>query len=182
MSSVELQTRRLRLVPCADEHLDGLCAIDSDPEVMRYITGKPETREETRAVIERVKACWHRWGYSWWSFLELSTGQLVGAGCIQNLRRGGSDPDPDCPLEIGWRIRRDRWRCGLASEAATAMADFAFDRLHTNVLLAVCDAENAASRGVMVKLGMRYRGMEEWYERQLATYELTRAARNKDRG
>ena len=175
MSNVELQTRRLRLVPCADEHLDGLNAIDSDPEVMRYITGKPETREETRAVIERVKARWHRWGYSWWSFIERATGEVVGAGCIQNLRRSGTDPDPECPLEIGWRIRRDRWRRGLALEGAIAMADFAFDSLHADPLLAVCHAENVASSGVMVKLGMRFRGMEQWYAQQLATYELTQA-------
>jgi RimJ/RimL family protein N-acetyltransferase len=174
--SQDLRTRRLWLVPCTDEHLDGLSAIDSDPEVMRYITGRPETREETRNVIERVKARWRKWGYSWWSFVELSTREVVGAGCIQNLRRSGADPDPDCPLEIGWRIRRDRWRQGLAIEAAIAMADFAFEALHAELLLAVCHAENTASRAVMVKLGMRYRGMEQWYAQSLATYEILSAA------
>ena len=53
------------------------------------------------------------------------------------------------------------------------MADFAFARLHAEVLYAVCDPENAASSSVMVKLGMRYRGVEDWYARKLATYEVT---------
>lgn len=171
---VELQTPRLHLVPCADEHLDGLCAIDSDPEVMRYITGRPYSREETVAAIERVKARWRRWGYSWWSFFERSSAELVGSGCIQNLRRSGTDPDPDCPLEIGWRLRRDKWKQGFAIEAAGAMAAFAFDTLQAQVLLAVCIPENAASSRVMQRLGMRYRGIEEWYARSLATYEITR--------
>ncbi|HEY4082371.1 MAG TPA: hypothetical protein VGM81_16895 [Burkholderiaceae bacterium] len=40
----------------ADEHFDGLFVMNSDAEAMRYITGKPDTPEDTRAVIERVKA------------------------------------------------------------------------------------------------------------------------------
>jgi RimJ/RimL family protein N-acetyltransferase len=58
-----LTTPRLRLEPITDAHLAGLHAMNSDPEVMRYITGKPETYEETRQVIERVKGRWRDIGY-----------------------------------------------------------------------------------------------------------------------
>jgi RimJ/RimL family protein N-acetyltransferase len=174
--ATELETRRLVLVPCRDEHLNGLSAMNSDPEVMRYISGRPETLSETRAMIERVKERWAKTGYSWWTFIERQSGEIVGAGCIQNLRRGGAGPDTDCPLEIGWRVRRDKWAQGLATEAARAMGDFAFFRLHADVLYAVCDPENVASSSVMLKLGMRYRGLEDWYERKLATYEVTAQA------
>jgi RimJ/RimL family protein N-acetyltransferase len=171
-----LETERLLLVPCSDEHLSGLSAINSDPAVMRYISGRPETLAETQMMIDRVKARWARWGYSWWTFIEHHSGEIVGAGCIQNLRRGGADPDPDCPLEIGWRIRRDKWAQGLATEAARVMADFAFVRLHADSLYAVCDPDNGASMSVMMKLGMRYRGLEDWYARQVTTYEVAAEA------
>lgn len=171
--NIELTTARLRLVPCADEHLDGLHALNSDPEVMRYITGRPETRLETQATIDRVKARWAKWGYSWWSVFELTSGELVGAGCIQNLRRQGADPDPSCPLEVGWRVRRDRWRQGIAIEAALAMTAFAFERLRAEVLYAVCHPENKASVAVMSRLGMQYRGLEDWYAQKVTTYEIT---------
>ncbi|HYP30622.1 MAG TPA: GNAT family N-acetyltransferase, partial [Burkholderiaceae bacterium] len=65
-----LTTARLRLEPMADAHLDGLNALNADPEVMRYISGQPETRAETQAIIERVKARWADVGYSWWTFFE----------------------------------------------------------------------------------------------------------------
>ena len=169
----ELATERLRLLPCIDEHLDGLHAIDSDPQVMRYITGRPYTRAETANVIERVKARWATVGYSWWSFIESASGQIVGAGCVQNLRHSGSEPDLTCPIEIGWRVRRDKWRQGIASEAAQAMAQFAFQRLGIEVLYAVCNPENQASMAVMKKLGMRRRGLEGWYAQQLMVYEMT---------
>lgn len=169
----ELMTERLRLVPCIDDHLDGLNAMNSDPEVMRYITGRPESRADTQAMIERVKARWAKWGYSWWTILELQSEEIVGAGCIQNLRREGPEPDPNCPLEIGWRVRRDRWGQGIATEAARVMAAFAFTQLEAGTLYAVCQPENAASIAVMLKLGMHYRGMEDWYAQKVAAYEMT---------
>ena len=89
-----LATPRLRLEPCELGHLDGLQAVDGDPQVMRFITGSPETRDQTRAVIERVQARWARWGHSWWTFIALDTNEVLGAGCIQHLRRGGDEPDP----------------------------------------------------------------------------------------
>jgi RimJ/RimL family protein N-acetyltransferase len=168
-----LTTTRLRLEPFDDAHVDGLNAINSDLEVMRFLGGRAETLDETVAVVERVKARWAEYGFSWWSFIERVSGQIVGAGCIQHLRRSGSAPDPTCPLEVGWRLRRDRWRQGLATEAAVAMTDFAFHTLRTEVLYAVCRPGNTASELVMKRLGMRCRGTEIWYDAEMTTYEIT---------
>ena len=110
-----LTTERLRLEPFTDDHLDGLFALNTDPAVMRYITGRPDTRDETQAGIERVKAHWAEWGYSWWSFFDRATGEIIGSGCIQHLGR-----DKANPLEIGWRLRQTCWGQGYASEAARA--------------------------------------------------------------
>ena len=71
-----LSSARLRLVPMNDSHFDGLFAMNSDPAVMRYITGKPDTPADTLAMIERVKARWLDCGYSWWSFLSWTASKL----------------------------------------------------------------------------------------------------------
>ncbi len=163
-----LTTSRLRLVPCTDDHFEGLHDMNRDPEVMRYISGKAETPEGTREFIERVKARWADWGYSWWSFFELETALIVGAGAIQHLGR-----DKANPIEIGWRLRRDRWGRGYASEAAQAMAAFAFDTLKVPLLSAICQPANTASSHVMEKLGMHYRGEERWYDMDCAVYGMT---------
>jgi RimJ/RimL family protein N-acetyltransferase len=168
--TIILTTARMRLEPWTDAHLDGLHAMNSDPDVMRHITGEPQTLEQTRASIERVQARWLEWGYSWWSFFELGTERIIGAGCIQHL--GG---DAKNPLELGYRLVRDKWRQGLASEAARAMATFAFDALAANELRAICDPANDASAKVMRRLGMTYRGIERWHERDLAVYAIDRA-------
>ena len=171
-----LTTPRLRLEPYTDAHFDGLHAMNSDPEVARYLSGMPETREETLAVIERTKARWRDLGYSWWAFIDRESGALVGAGCLQNLRREMTPvPDPDCPLEIGWRLRRDAQGRGLATEAATAIVDFAFDVRRADELMAVCNPENTASASVMARLGMQHLGLQRWYGKDATTYWIDAA-------
>lgn len=169
-----LDTERLSLVPFTDDHLDGLSAMNSDREVMRYISGRPETRDETVVFVERVKQRWIEFGYSWWSFIEKDSGELIGAGALQNLRREATaSPDPSCPLEIGWRLRRDYWHMGMATEAAQAITGFAFDTVHADELYAVCHPDNVASIHVMQRLGMQYTGLQTWYGKTLATYQIT---------
>jgi RimJ/RimL family protein N-acetyltransferase len=169
-----LTTSRLRLEPFTEGHLAGLNNVNSNPDVMRYLSaGRPETLEETRAVIERVVKRWVEVGYSWWAIIERETDEIIGAGAIQNLRREATlAPDLACPLEIGWRLRRDRWGQGLAVEAARAMGDFAFKELNAREFLAVCDPANTASANVMKRLGMREVGIQRWYGKDLLTYRI----------
>jgi RimJ/RimL family protein N-acetyltransferase len=49
---------------------------------------------------------------------------------------------------------------------------FAFDDLKAPLLCAVCHPDNAASARVMQRMGMRYRGLERWYDLD-AVYEIT---------
>ena len=169
LASIILETARLRLEPWAPAHLDGLSAMASDPRVMHYLSGV-KSREETAVSIERQQEKWAAHGFGWWSFLDKATGDLVGAGCIQHLAGNVENP-----LEVGWRLRSERWGQGYATEAARSMGSFAFDQLKVPVLTAVAVPENTASRRVMERLGMRFRGIEHWYDMDVATYEITAA-------
>lgn len=174
-----LHTQRLRLEPFAPVHLGGLQQMNSHPEVYRFLSGQPETPEQTAQGIARVQRCWAAWGTSWWAFVHLQSQQVVGAGCIQYLRHELAPPtDPNSllgnPLEIGWRLHPDFWRQGLASEAAERMAAFAFERFPITELLAVRRPENVKSGRVMDRLGMHFRGLESWYGMTLATHVLSR--------
>lgn len=170
MPSTILTTARLRLEPVDDHHFDGLRSINGDPDVMRYITGRPETPDETAAFVARHKAKWAELGYAWWAFIEHDSGELVGTGAIQHLER-----HPGNPLELAWRLRPDRQGKGYATEAALAMARFAFERLNAAELRAVCHQENLASSAVMRRIGMRYRGIERWYETEVAAFGMAPA-------
>ena len=169
-----LTTERLRFEPFDERHLDGLQAMNGDPEVQRYLLGRPETPEETLASIGRVKARWATLGYSWWALIEhdgseRDSGELVGAGCIQHLGH-----DPANPHEIGWRLRRDRWGMGLASEAARELVRHGFEGLRVPLLCAIRHQDNVGSARVMDKLGMRYAGLQNWGGEDVAVHQLER--------
>jgi RimJ/RimL family protein N-acetyltransferase len=152
-------------------HLEGLQTLNSDPVVMRYITGQPETRDGTIAMIQRVQARWAEFGHSWWSFIRHDNGDLIGCGCVQHLAR-----NPENPLELGWRLRQDSWGQGYASEAARHMARFGFGVIGAPLLCAVCHPDNTPSSTVMERLGMGYVGMGHWYDMDLKRYDMSAEA------
>jgi RimJ/RimL family protein N-acetyltransferase len=166
-----LHTARLRLEPLSEAHLDGIHAMNADPEVMRYLGGRPETRDETRAMIARVQARWAAWGYGWWALVDTASGTVIGAGGIQHL-----DFDPALPHEAGWRLRRDRWGMGLASEAAHAILGHAFDALAAPRVCATRHPGNLDSQRLMERLGMVAVGMHGAGPHAEALHEITRAS------
>jgi RimJ/RimL family protein N-acetyltransferase len=174
-----LNTARMHLEPITLQHLDGLCSTNSHIEVMRYISGQPETRNETEASIAIIQRCWSAWDTGWWAFIEPANGRVAGAGCIQYAHREAELPAKfesvrSNPLEIGWRLHPDFWHQGFASEAAARMATFAFESLAAPEIIAMRHPDNAASAGVMDRLGMLYRGQEVWYGEVCPTYVLSR--------
>lgn len=64
--------------------------------------------------------------------------------------------------EIGWVIRADRWGEGLATEAAAASLADAFVRVGLPRILSWTLPANAASRRVMEKCGLDFRGETDW--------------------
>ncbi|PYG49781.1 MULTISPECIES: GNAT family N-acetyltransferase [Pantoea] len=165
---MELETTRLRLEPFELAHFDGLRAMESDPEIMRYISnGVVKTPEETLTSIERVQSRWQQYGFSWWAMREKESGEIVGACCLQHLAN-----QDGAPLEIGWRLNANYHGKGFATEAAQAIVKFAVEQVGVKYLVAVADPENAASQKVMQRLGMTYKAIEQHYDVPCVVYEL----------
>jgi RimJ/RimL family protein N-acetyltransferase len=95
----------------------------------------------------------------------------VGDGGLDELFVGWWCATPPLPItgppssaELGWRLRRERWGEGLATEGAAAVVEHCFGTVGLDQLTAETMAVNAASRGVMRKLGMTHVRTEvrEW--------------------
>ena len=154
-----LHTARLRLEPFADHHLDGLNAMNSRPEVMRFFGGQPETREQTAGFIARVQRAWAAWGTSWWALIDPENDRVAGAACVQYLRKELKVPDDlsslvTNPLEVGWRLHPDYWHKGLATEPVERLTAFAFETFPIEELLSVCHpGHTASSRDAVPRAG-----------------------------
>ena len=165
----QLTTTRLRLDPITEQHFDDMMALNGQEVVMRYISGSPQTAEDNRAAIARIRARWEQFGFGWWAIYENDSGRFIGMACLQHLAG-----DATKPHELGWRLDPSAWGKGYATEAAQRIAQHAFEVVGVPFVVAVAHPDNAASQAVMRRLGMRYLGIEWHYERDVATWRIDR--------
>lgn len=150
---MQLETARLRLRPWTEADVEPLTAIHADPEVMRYVGDcKPRDAVDTRASIERWSQGLERDGFGLLAAELRDTGELVG---MAGLAVPAFLPEILPAVEVGYRLGRAHWGRGLATEAAAALVDHAFGPLGLERLVAIVHVDNAASRRVVEKLGMR---------------------------
>jgi RimJ/RimL family protein N-acetyltransferase len=150
---VFLETDRLIFRRFTEDDVDNLYALDSDPAVMRYITGGPSTprAEIARDIIPAYLAYYERFvGYGFWAAIERSTGDFLGWFHFRPYR----DDAPDEP-ELGYRLRRSAWGKGYATEGARALIHRGFTELGARRVVAFTYGEHLASRRVMEKAGLR---------------------------
>lgn len=134
-------TERLRLRQIALSDVELLLELDSDPEVMRFLTGRPSTRDEVASTI-REHLGWR------WIAIDLASDEFVGWF--------GLVPGADATYEVGYRLGRRWWGRGLAVEGTRAIIAAAFSLLGARRVTAETMAVNQRSRRVMERCGMRH--------------------------
>jgi len=149
-----IETERLRLrAHCADDHAECL-AIWSDPEVTRYIGGRPFTSEEVWKRLLQYVGLWSLLGYGYWAVEEKATGRYIGDIGFADFMRD-MEPSLRGMLEFGWVLAPHAHGKGYASEAVAAAV--AWGERHFPALHAVCiiSPENLPSIRVAEKAGFR---------------------------
>jgi RimJ/RimL family protein N-acetyltransferase len=149
VNGILLETERLILRRFTDADFDQLTELDSDPEVTRYITGGMP--EFNAAMLDAWLTQYERWpAYGTFAAIERSTDRLLG--WFHLLPEDGYDDEP----ELGYRLIRDAWGKGYATEGSRALIDKAFTDLGATRVWAGALAIHSASRRVMEKSGLRF--------------------------
>lgn len=146
-------TARLTLRDWRAEDWDTFWEVTNTEPVMRWLGGVADeaTRTAARARVESYQA---DHGHTFWVVERREDGALLG---FCGLKRSNQAGGPQGMMEIGWRLREDAWGQGYAKEAATAALDLAFDRFGAEEVIALTVQNNAASWGLMLRLGMERR-------------------------
>jgi RimJ/RimL family protein N-acetyltransferase len=145
-----IETARLAMRSWRDADVAPFQAICSDPEVMATL-GPPLDMDATSALIDRMRAIEAEHGHSFWALERRDDARLIGwCGII----RGSAGP-VEGKAEIGWRLARDCWGAGYATEAARGAMDWAFTNLADEAVWAITWRGNVRSQAVMGRLGMR---------------------------
>lgn len=161
-----LETERLILRPLAEKDVEKIYAMRSDPAIMRFIR-EPQNRTESADWIELVSSRWTNDKIGFCAMIEKETNQFVGWCGLWKLKETGE-------IEIGYATAKGFWGKDFATEAAREFLAYGFESLHFDEIVAVARPENAASRRVMEKIGMRFDYIGEFYGRDLAHYSIAK--------
>jgi RimJ/RimL family protein N-acetyltransferase len=147
----DLRTPRLLLRAWRAADREPWAAMNADPEVREHFSDVL-TADRSAASMELFQSELAERGYGWWAVEVAATGAFIGMA--------GLDPvDEDAPLagiEVGWRLTRQAWGHGYATEAALACLDHGFGALGLPEIFALTVAGNVRSQAVMRRLGMTH--------------------------
>lgn len=151
MQAPTLTTARMSLTALGIEHWEANAAMWADPRTTEFIGGKPRARNESWIRFAAASGLWNLVGYGYWAFVDRNTGKLLGVGGLSQWERGIAELE-GFP-ETGWAFIPDAWGKGYATEAMTAVLDWADTGLRLPETRCIIDPDNSASHRVATKLG-----------------------------
>jgi RimJ/RimL family protein N-acetyltransferase len=147
----KLTTERLLLRHFHVRDEEAIYHIFCDPEVMRFSEGV-KTKEWVQAWLHQCLERYQNWGFGPYAIVEQNNEKVIGYCGFSFFPNLDGQPE----VAIGYRLRRSSWGNGYATEAATAVRDYAFAALGSKRLIALIDPSNVASIRVVEKIGMHY--------------------------
>jgi RimJ/RimL family protein N-acetyltransferase len=135
-----------------DSDLEKMILINSDKNVMKFFPFVPSTAQ-TKKFIQRMQKQFARKGYCYFAVDLLETNLFIGfIGLSEQTYPANFTPCTD----IGWRLNKDHWNKGLATEGAIACLKYAQQNLGLAKIYAVASLVNNNSIKVMEKAGMQF--------------------------
>jgi RimJ/RimL family protein N-acetyltransferase len=149
-----IETARLRLRGHRADDFVASAAMWAEPEVTRFIGGRPFTEEETWARLLRYVGHWNLLGFGYWIVEEKATGAFVGEVGFADYKRD-IDPPLDGIPEVGWALASAAQGKGYATEAVKAV--LGWGDAHFGAVKTVCmiGPQNKTSIRVAEKCGYR---------------------------
>jgi RimJ/RimL family protein N-acetyltransferase len=145
-----LSTKRLLLRPWQTSDRAPFARLNDDPEVMEFM-GRRLSRDESDAMATRIQAEIEQRGWGLWAIEVQGGEQFVG---FVGLSVPSFDAHFTPCVEIGWRLAREHWHHGYASEAAIESLRFAFEELQLPQIVSFTVPLNTRSIRVMESIGM----------------------------
>jgi RimJ/RimL family protein N-acetyltransferase len=141
-----LETERLVLRGYLPDDFESFARFMADPDVTRYLTGEPLSRDEAWRSLSMIAGHWLLRGYGMWAVERKADRAFIG-------RVGLWNPEGWPSLEVGWTLGKPFWGQGYATEAASVAMEYGFLTQNVSRLISVIDPRNQASQSVAARLG-----------------------------
>ena len=148
----ELRTERLLLRRWRDADLEPFAALNGDAETMRFFPA-PLTRAESDAFALHIGETIEREGWGLWAVEAPGEADFVG---FVGLARPSFEAHFTPAVEVGWRLAREHWGKGYASEAARVAVAYGFVELGLDEIVSFTSRLNTPSIRVMERIGMTH--------------------------
>lgn len=149
-----LKTERLILRQWTNDDFSPFSKICGDAEVIEFYP-KPLTEEESYGLGSRIQSLIKERGWGFWAIELPNRKKFIGFVGLHIPKE--SLPCSPC-VEIGWRIAKEFWNQGYATEAAKESLRYAFTTLNLNEVVSFTTVANVRSQAVMQKIGMSNTG------------------------
>ena len=147
-----ITTERLIMRPPTGDDFEDCAGLWGDPDVVRFVGGKPSTREESWSRLTRYAGHWALQGYGFWTVRERESGRHVGEVGLADFKRDIT-PSLAGAQEMGWVLAKWAHGFGFATEAALAAIAWNARRFKGARLVCMIDPGNGASLRVAAKCG-----------------------------
>jgi RimJ/RimL family protein N-acetyltransferase len=152
----ELDTQRLILRQHRADDFEDSAAMWADPEVVRYIGGRPFSREESWSRVLRTVGLWEWFGYGHWCVRDKQSGRFVGEVGFAEFKREMTPSIEGIP-EGNWALARWAHGQGFATEALEVVHAWLDEQGHARTVC-IIDVGHRASARVAAKLGYHEQG------------------------
>lgn len=153
--NIHLETKRLFLRDIQMEDAADMFEMDSDPLVHRYLGNAPQKEiAEAKSAIQFIQKQYAENGIGRWGVVRKDTGELIGwcgIKWVNELTINGRTNFYD----LGYRYKKSQWGRGFGIEAASACAQYAFEKMRVKLLCGFAHVDNLGSRQILQKVGLQ---------------------------
>lgn len=164
MPSPELLTERLLLRGWRDADRAPFADLNADPEVTEFFAGAL-SRAESDALVDKIEKGFATHPFGLWAVEVRATGEFVG---FTGLSVPSFEAHFTPAVEVGWRLARNAWGLGYATEAARAALAHGFATVGLDEIVSFTTRANVRSRAVMERLDMTCDPVDDWEHPRLA--------------
>lgn len=151
---IHVETERFVLRDIEDFDVEGIFALDSDPEVHEYLGKNPiKTMEEAKGVVDYIRNQYQKNGIGRWAIIDKETNDFVGWTGLKYEDQVRTEFNY---YDLGYRLRKKYWGKGIATETAIASLRYGFEQLNLKEISAAADVQNIGSNKILQKVGMSF--------------------------
>ena len=144
----EVRTERLLLRRWRDADREPFAAMNADPAVVEHLQG-PMSREGSDDFSDRIERHWDEHGWGLWAVEVPEVAPFIGY-----VGLWPADYVEPGMVEVGWRLAREHWGHGYATEAARAALEYGFTDVGLAEIVSFTVPQNERSWRVMERIGL----------------------------